>query len=114
MAFSGKHITEKPKVPLASLELGDLVLIPGVSGDALIIKDKKEDGTVGVGSPANDRISYKDGKLEVELRLKANKDKSFEMDESVYEEGWGDDNLVSKLQRRIAELEEKLKLCGGI
>lgn len=29
------------------------------------------------------------------------------------EEGWGDDNLVAKLSRKIKELEEKLNNCNG-
>lgn len=35
------------------------------------------------------------------------------MDEGMYEEGWGDDNLVNKLKNRIADLEEKLENCTG-
>jgi len=31
----------------------------------------------------------------------------------MYEEGWGDDNLVNKLKNRIADLEEKLENCTG-
>jgi hypothetical protein len=29
------------------------------------------------------------------------------------EEGWGDENLVNKLKRKIAELEDQLENCGG-
>jgi hypothetical protein len=39
--------------------------------------------------------------------------KEYGMEEGVYEEGWGDDNLVEKLKKRIAELEGKLENCGG-
>jgi hypothetical protein len=36
-----------------------------------------------------------------------------EMEEGMYEEGWGDENLVNKLKRKIAELEDQLENCGG-
>ena len=72
MAFSGEREQEKEKAPLSSLEVGDLVYVKGVSGDYVVVKDKKEDGTVGVGHPHNDRISYQDGNKEAEVIKRAN------------------------------------------
>ena len=71
MAFSGEREQEKEKAPLSSLEVGDLVYVKGVSGDYVVVKDKKEDGTVGVGHPHNDRISYQDGNKEAEVIKRA-------------------------------------------
>jgi hypothetical protein len=71
IAFSGERKQEKEKAPLSSLEVGDLVYVKGVSGDYVVVKDKKEDGTVGVGHPHNDRISYQDGNKEAEVIKRA-------------------------------------------
>jgi len=72
IAFSGEKEKEKETAPLSSLEVGDLVYIPGVSGDNIIVKDKGEDGTVGVGHPHNDKVSYQDGNKEVQVVRRAN------------------------------------------
>lgn len=71
MAFSGEKQEVKPQVTLDSLNVGDYVYIPMFSHDVVIIKDKKEDGTVGVGSPANSNIRYIDGNRKAELTKKA-------------------------------------------
>jgi hypothetical protein len=72
MAFSGEQEEEKETAPLSSLEVGDLVYIPGVSGDNITVKDKRGDGTVGVGHPHNDKISYQDGNKTVQVVRRAN------------------------------------------
>lgn len=71
IAFSGEKQKENEKVPLSSLEVGDLVYVKGVSHDYVVVKDKKEDGTVGVGHLHNDRISYQDGNKEAEVIKRA-------------------------------------------
>jgi hypothetical protein len=71
-AFSGEQEEEKETAPLSSLEVGDLVYIPGVSGDNITVKDKRGDGTVGVGHPHNDKVSYQDGNKEVQVVRRAN------------------------------------------
>ena len=71
IAFSGEKEKEKETAPLSSLEVGDLVYVQGVSGDNIIVKDKRGDGTVGVGHPHNDKVSYQDGAKEVQVVKRA-------------------------------------------
>jgi len=71
-AFSGEQEKQKETAPLSSLQVGDVVYVQGVSGDNLVVKDKKQDGTVGIGHPHNDRISYQDGNKKVEVVRRAN------------------------------------------
>jgi hypothetical protein len=66
-AFSGDQEKGKEKAPLSTLQVGDVIYMQGVSGDNIVVKDKREDGTVGVGHPHNDRISYQDGSKEVQV-----------------------------------------------
>jgi hypothetical protein len=66
-AFSGDQEKGKEKAPLSTLQVGDVIYMQGVSGDNIVVKDKREDGTVGVGHPHNDRISYQDGSEEVQV-----------------------------------------------
>lgn len=72
IAFSGEKEKQKETAPLSSLQVGDVVYVQGVSGDNLVVKDKKEDGTVGVGHPHNDKVSYQDGNKEVQVVRRAN------------------------------------------
>lgn len=71
-AFSGEKEKEKETAPLSSLEVGDVVYVQGVSGDNIVVKDKREDGTVGVGHPHNDKVSYQDGNKEVQVVRRSN------------------------------------------
>jgi hypothetical protein len=71
-AFSGEKEKEKEKAPLSSLEVGDVIYVQGVSGDNIVVKDKREDGTVGVGHPHNNKVYYQDGNKEVQVVRRSN------------------------------------------
>lgn len=67
IAFSREKEKEPTKALLSTLEVGDVIYMQGISGDNIVVKDKKQDGTVGVGHPHSNRISYQDGNKEVQV-----------------------------------------------
>ena len=100
IAFSGEKEREKETAPLSSLEVGDLVYIPGVSGDNIIVKDKREDGAVGVGHPHNDKVSYQDGTKEVQVVKRANLNEAKEHSFTIafnFSQEKADINYIQKL-----------------
>lgn len=119
-AFSGEQEKQKEKASLSSLEVGDVIYVRGVSGDNLVVKDKKQDGTVGIGHPHNGKVSYQDGNKEVEVVKRSNlKEANLGHNEisSIHQEGgsWivtykkdGTKEKVFKTEKEARDFEKSL------